>query len=92
MRNLLKEFWYGNICPQEQGINSSSEIKKLIELKIRNRDKLFDNMVDEQRKILKKYDDCVNELHCTIERELFIYAFRLGGRFMLETLTDKENE
>ena len=30
---------------------------------------------------------CVNEMYGIIEREIFSYGFRLGGRFMLETLT-----
>ena len=36
---------------------------------------------------MAKYDDCVNEMYGIIEREIFAYGFRLGGLFMLETLT-----
>ena len=38
-------------------------------------------------------DRCENdigELNSIMERELFIYAFRLGGRFMVETLSQEE--
>ena len=45
-------------------------------------------MTAEQRETLAKYDDCVNEMHGIMELEIFSYAFRLGGRLMLATLTD----
>ena len=35
---------------------------------------------------LAKYDDAVNEMYCEIEKEAFVYAFRLGGNIMLETI------
>ena len=38
------------------------------------------------KKTLLKYDDCVNEMYGIIEREIFAYGFRLGGRLMMETL------
>jgi len=45
-------------------------------------------LTDKQKEILEKYDDCVNEMYCIIERETFVYGFRLGGRILLETITD----
>ena len=47
---------------------------------------------EQQKETLAKYDDCVNEMYGIIEREIFSYAFRLGGRFMLETLTGLDFE
>ena len=88
MGNILEEFWYGNIDPMEQSTGKSCEIKELIKLMGRNRDRLHDSMTAEQREILVEYDDCVNELHSIMELEIFSYAFRLGGRFMLATLMD----
>ena len=88
MGNILEEFWYGNINPQEQSKESSRAIKELLKLMGRNRDRLQDSMTVEQQETLEKYDDCVNEIHCSMELEMFSYAFRLGGRLMLSTLTD----
>ena len=88
MGNILEELWYGNITPQEQSKESSRAIKELLKLMGRNRDRLYDSMTAEQQETLEKYDDCVNEMHGLIELEIFSYAFRLGGRLMLATLTD----
>jgi septation ring formation regulator EzrA len=86
MRPLLEDFWYGNINPQEQSTENNPEIKHLLNLMGRNRDSLSDTLTDEQKETLAKYDDCVNEMYGIIEREIFAYAFRLGGQLMLETL------
>lgn len=86
MRNILEEFWYGNIDPMEQSTGKSQEIKELLKLMGRNRDQLHQSMTAEQRETLEKYDDCINEMHSIMELEIFSYAFRLGGRLMLATL------
>ena len=88
MGNILEEFWYGNINPQEQSKERSRSIKELLQLMARNRDRLHDSMTVEQRETLEKYDDCVNEMYGLIELEIFSYAFRLGGKLMLATLMD----
>ena len=92
MENILEEFWYGNIDPMEQSTGKSRAIKELLKLMGRNRDRLYDSMTAEQKETLAKYDDCINEMHSIMELEIFTYAFRLGGRFMLATLTDGREE
>ena len=47
-------------------------------------------MTDEQREVLEKYDDCVNEMYGLIEVVIFSYAFCLGGRLMLATLLGED--
>lgn len=88
MRNILEEFWYGNIDPMEQSTGKSQAVKELLKLMERNRDQLHNSMTAEQRETLEKYDDCINEMHSIMELEIFSYAFRLGGRLMLATLMD----
>ena len=60
MANILEEFWYENINPQEQSTEKSRAIKELLKLMERNRDRLHDSMTAEQRETLEKYDDYVN--------------------------------
>ena len=62
--------------------------KNLLNLMGKNRDNLSATLTEEQKETLAKYDDCVNEMYGIIEREIFAYGFRLGGRLMMETLTD----
>ena len=66
MGNILEEFWYGNINPQEQSNESSKAIKELLKLMGHNCDRLRDAMTTEQQETLGKYDDCVNEMYSSI--------------------------
>ena len=84
--NILEEFWYGNINPQEESKDNNRAIKELLKLMGRNRDQLQATLTPEQQEILEKYDGCVNEMYGLIETAIFAYAFRLGGRLMLATL------
>ena len=84
--NILEVFWYGNINPQEKSKEHDRDIKDLLTLMGRNRDRLQESLTEEQRETLEKYDDCVNEMYGLIEVAIFSYAFRLGGRLMLATL------
>lgn len=86
MRTLLEEIWYENVNPQEQSTENNREIKNLLNLMGKNRDNLSATLSEEQKETLAKYDDCVNEMYGIMEREIFAYGFRLGGRFMLEML------
>ena len=90
MRSLLEEFWYGNIFPHEQYMSHNPDVKELIRLMEKNRLNLTETLTKEQKEALQKYDDTVTEMNDIMERELFIYAFRLGGRFMIETLSTDE--
>ena len=87
MSGVIEELWYGNIDPQIQRVEGNSEIKNLLNLMGRNRDELSGTLTNKQKEILEKYDDCVNEMYCIIERETFAYGFRLGGRLMCEMLS-----
>ena len=88
--NILEDFWYGNINPQEESKEHNQAIKDLLTLMGRNRDRLQESLTEEQRETLEKYDDCVNEMYGLIEVAIFSYAFRLGGRLMLATLLDSD--
>ena len=89
---ILEELWYGNINPLEDSTDGNTEVKKLLNLVVRNRDKLCESLTEQQKADLAKYDDSVNEMYGIIEQEVFKYGFRLGGRIMLETLIDKNKQ
>lgn len=91
MSTLLEDFWYGNIEPQEQSSTNSPEVNKLFSLMDRNREKLCETMTDAQKALLEKYDDAIGELHDATTRDVFMYAFRLGGQMMLEMIKKQKD-
>ena len=38
---------------------------------------------------LEKFDDCWDELTDINEREIFVYAFKLGARIAIDVLTER---
>lgn len=92
MRSLLEEFWFGNVYPQEQYTNRHPDVNELLRLMDKNRIKLTETLTEAQKEVLQKYDDACSEMSSIMERELFVYAFRLGGRFMVETLFGEDDK
>ncbi len=55
MANMIKELWYGNIIPQEDGIFSKPQFKELLGYTARHRAELEETLRDNfQRKSRKK--------------------------------------
>lgn len=78
-----------NVTPQEQYTNHHPEVDELLRLADKNLTKLSDTLTEAQKELLRKYDESIGELNSIMEWELFIYAFRFGGRFMVETFSTK---
>lgn len=88
MKRTLIDFWYGNINPQDHK-QDDPRIADLLKLMERNRSDLNQTLNDSQREILEKYEDNANEMTGYCERDIFIYAFRLGMRLAIEALSDE---
>ena len=81
---VLKDLWYGNIDTHEAILQDDKRFKSLLALMGRNRDKLADTLTEQQKEMLEKYDDTVNEMHSLSEQAAFQYGFSLGVRLVME--------
>ena len=88
MISILEELFYGNICPNTDCRSNDKETKQLMGYIADHHSKLLSTLNDQQKEILEKFDDCYNELTDIIEREIFVYAFKLGARIALEMLSN----
>ena len=52
----------------------------------------MEGLTDKQKEVLEKFDDCYAELTGINEREIFVYAFRLGMRIAIEALWSSTDE
>ena len=91
MRSILEEFFYGNICPNTDCRSTDKETKQLMGYIADHHDNLLSTLNEQQKEILEKFDDCYNELIDINEREIFLYAFKLGAKLMLAVIGEKEN-
>ena len=86
MKSILEELFYGNVCPNTDCRGDGKEVKELMGYVASHHDNLLKTLNDEQKEILEKFNDCYDELTDINEREIFVYAFRLGMRIAIEVL------
>ena len=91
MRSILEELFYGNICPSTDCRSTYKETAELMSYVADHHETLLEELTDKQRETLEKFDDCFSELTGINERDIFVYAFRLGMRIAIEVLSpDKD--
>ena len=88
MKKMIDELWYGNVSPMDDTRNNTEEMKELMSYIARHQEELMATLTDEQKAIFEKFDDCLSEYASKAEKTIFSYAFKLGARLTLETLTD----
>jgi hypothetical protein len=86
MKSILEGLFYGNVCPNTDCRSTDKETKELMSYIADHHDTLLKELTDKQKETLEKFDDCYNELTDINEREIFVYAFRLGARIAIEVL------
>ena len=94
MRSILEELFYGNVCPNTDCRSKDKEVKELMSYIADHHSALNETLTDKQKEIFEKFTDCYDELTDINEREIFVYAFRLGARIAIEVLlptTDSSN-
>ena len=94
MRSILEELFYGNVSPNTDCRSKDEEVKELMGYIADHHSALNETLTDKQKEILEKFNDCYDELTDINEREIFVYAFRLGVRIAIESLlptTDSSN-
>ena len=86
MKQTIEELWHGNIIPQEDSRTNSTEMKELLSYMARHHEDLEKSFTDEQKETFEKFHDCCSEYMSLAEKAIFVYAFKLGAKMMLETL------
>ena len=86
MRSILEELFYGNVCPNTDCRSKDKEVKELMGYIADHHSALNETLTDKQKEIFEKFNDCYDELTDINEREIFVYAFRLGARIAIEVL------
>ena len=91
MRSILEELFYGNVCPNTDCRSKDKETKELIGYIADHHSALNETLTDKQKELFEKFNDCYDELTDINEREIFVYAFRLGMRIAIEVLLHDQN-
>ena len=86
MKSILEELWYGNVCPNTNCRENTQETKKLMGHLAHHHETLTQTLTDKQKETLKRFDDCYAKLTNSMERDIFLYAFRLGAKIAIEVM------
>ena len=89
MKSILEELFYGNIYPNTHCRSKSREVGQLMEYIVDHHDALNSTITDKQKEVFEKFNDCYDELTNINEREIFVYAFKLGARIAIEILFEE---
>ena len=86
MTKTISELWSGNLDPVTRLGMNNTEIAKMEKLMSDNYSKLKSKLNDEQKEILDKYLDCVNDYVLLISEQSFCDGFCLGTKISAEAL------
>lgn len=92
---VLQELWRGNITPSERFVRSGSEYKKIagkLSDEMDEMDRLME-MISPEAKVQKEIvDNLQTDLTMLSNEDIFIYAFRMGARLMLDVLGEYKGQ
>ena len=86
MPNILEDLYYGNISPCQRAVRPDSRVKKLMQKQSELESKLNGSFTEEQQANFEQYLSLCADLLDANCLDSFITGFRLGARFMHETL------
>ena len=86
MKSILEELFYGNVSPYTDCRSKDKAVKELMTQIADYHGQLYDTLSEQQKELFDKFDNAWDELIDINEREIFVYAFRLGVRIAMECL------
>lgn len=89
---MIEDLFYGNICPCEKSLTRGSEYSHLLNLAVKNEDKLSKLLSPQQKEAFEKVKECMTDMNNILEKEAFIDGFRLGMKLMAEAVYDKSGD
>ena len=85
MSNIIEEFYYGNIEPQELSTEITPKLKKKLSSLVKKEEELTAMLPEKERELFAKYVLAYNEFSSIGNSDSFISGFRLGARFTYDT-------
>ncbi len=95
MPSVLEELYYGNIHPADRALANTKKAKDFRQLhhaQVQLEEQLESVLSEQELTQFRTYCNMQGELNCREHEELFLYAFRLGAKMMIEILLPRENK
>lgn len=85
MLNIIEDFYYGNIEPQEVNSELTSKLKKKLSNLAEKEEQLTVKLTGEEKGLFQNYVSAYVEFSTISNADSFISGFRLGARFTYDT-------
>lgn len=85
MSNIIEDFYYGNIEPQEINSELTPRLKKKLSNLSEKEEQLTARLTGEDKELFQNYVSAYIEFSTTSNADSFISGFRLGAKFTYDT-------
>ena len=85
MANIIEDFYYGNLEPQEVNSELTHKIKKKLSNLAEKEEQLAARLTGEEKDLFQSYVSSYIEFSTTSNADSFISGFRLGAKFAYDT-------
>ena len=85
MSNIIEDFYYGNIEPQELTTEITPRLKKKLSELVKKEEELTSKLSDEEKEEFSNYVSTYNEFSSMSICDGFVSGFRFGARFTYDT-------
>ena len=85
MSNIIEDFYYGNIEPQEVNSELTPILKKQLSNLAEKEEQLTARLNGEDKELFQNYVNAYIEFSTTSNADSFITGFRLGAKFTYAT-------
>ena len=85
MSNIIEDFYYGNLEPQEINSELTPKLKKELSNLTDKVEQLSARLTGEDKELFQNYVSAYIEFSTTSNADSFISGFRLGAKFTYDT-------
>ena len=85
MKSFIEELYYGNIDPQNSGVEDDESVQHELRTISENEDWLTEHLTGEEKKRFLDFADAWSAYNGDATLDGFITGFRLGARFVMDT-------
>ena len=83
---ILDKLWREGLSPSERYIRKNSEYDKIRQMLCDQEEGVCAELTEKGKSLFKDYHQAEIDLAIVSEREVFIEAFRMGARFILDII------
>ena len=85
MSNIIEDFYYGNLEPQEVNSELTPKLKKKLSNLAEKEEQLTSRLDGKEKELFLNYASAYNEFSSISNSDSFISGFRFGARFTYDT-------